>query len=518
VRGAARAGRRSRGRPAGDGGRSTRLGASVGKVLAIAVLAGAPLAVAGCVGPPWYLGSPLDDRKVIPDQSRALTVAEHRRAYVMAHAEERALVELEQLLALEERGALRPDEHKRLAELLAARARDWSVLRRPIPLAADLRHLVTLAPGRALALGPRLRAAEVAAGDEWLALGENARAEQEYRLAEKLGGEAMDFRFRAVWGASVADLDAETLERALSELPERVLAPFTAQYLDGVPAPKPRLLRRGWEAARIFGPPELLARLEALPFAERFHAAARRPLVEAAGADPDQAPATPAGSADGRAPAAPLPGGETAPPAPAAERRPTDPFAPWLGERSSMGAASSLQRPAPGDALDRGPTLARVLLPLARAFPEILAPGARSRIWSEQLLAEDPRAPDSLEVAALIDALAGRVGGAERRLRDLVFFSRDRAAANERAAHVWQVVGRSREECTAWKHATRLGAIDDPRWCELLACVRRDPGAGDAATVAAHIRARAPALACGGEAPAPFESDAAPGPATTGAD
>ena len=112
-------------------------------------------------------------------------------------------------------------------------------------------------------------------------------------------------------------------------------------------------------------------------------------------------------------------------------------------------------------------------------------------------------------MAALIDALAGRVGGAERKLRELVFFSRDRAAAHERAAHVWQVVGRPREECTAWKHATRVGAVDDPRWCELLACVKRDPGAGDVAIVAAHIRSRAPALACAGEAPAPFESDGA---------
>src|SRR5204863_4785960 len=130
------------------------------------------------------------------------------------------------------RGALRPPEHKRLVGLLAARAGDGSVLHRPVALVADLRHLVELAPGRAMVLAPRLRAAELAAGDEWLALGENARAEQEYRLAEKLGGDAIDFRFRAAWGASVADLDADTLERALSDLPERVLAPFTTRYLD----------------------------------------------------------------------------------------------------------------------------------------------------------------------------------------------------------------------------------------------------------------------------------------------
>ena len=178
--------------------------ASVGSFL----LGLAALALAGCVGAPWYLGSPLDDRKVIPDQSRALTVTEHRRGYETAQEEGRAFIELQELLALEERGALRPPEGKRLAELLGARARDWSVLRRPIALAIDLRHLVALAPGRAMALAPRLRAAELAAGDEWLALGETARAEQEYRLAEKLGAYAIDFRFRAVWGASVTDLDA----------------------------------------------------------------------------------------------------------------------------------------------------------------------------------------------------------------------------------------------------------------------------------------------------------------------
>ena len=53
-------------------------------------------------------------------------------------------------------------------------------------------------------------------------------------------------------------------------------------------------------------------------------------------------------------------------------------------------------------------------------------------------------------------------------------------------------------ECVAWNHATRVGPIDDPRWCELLACVKRDPGVGDAEAVAARIRDRAPTLACAG--------------------
>ena len=126
-----------------QGGWRTAPPGEIAAVVAVLVA----LALGGCVGPPWYLGSPLDDRKVIPNQSRALTVAEHRRVYLMAHAEERAFVELQELLALEERGALRPAEHKRLIELLAARVRDWSVLGRALALAADLRHLVALAPG-----------------------------------------------------------------------------------------------------------------------------------------------------------------------------------------------------------------------------------------------------------------------------------------------------------------------------------------------------------------------------------
>jgi len=229
----------------------------------------------------------------------------------------------------------------------------------------------------------------------------------------------------------------------LTQLPDRALAPFSKEYLDRGGA-DPRLLRRAWGAARVYGPPALRDRLQAVPEATSSIGKADVPKVNAQ--------------------AAKLP-------APATE-------------------------PAPDDLLSTGPTLARALLPAAAAFPQLLAPGPRSRLWAQRLLAEDATSPDSQELAALIDARAGRMGGAEQRLVDLVFFSIDRAAGYERAAGVWNRVGDTRRECWAWDHATRLAPRDDPRWCKLLACARRDPGAADASVVAAHIRDQAPALAC----------------------
>ena len=403
------------------------------------------LLVAGCTaGPPWYLGAPLSGHPAIPAQSRALTVAEHRRAVEQARQAKQQVIELGELEALEARGALRPEDTKRLLELLTLRTRDWVALRRPLALAEDLRHIIELAPAREHLLAPRLALAEVAAGDVWLAAGENARAEQEYSRADKLGASGTDFRFRAVWGASVADLDPPTIERALSELPERVLAPFSVQYLERGGA-KPRLLGRAWRAARSYGPPELRTRLETLSAAS----------------------------------AVPFAVEKVPPPA-----------------SQSTGEAATPLEPAPDDLLLAGPTLARVLLPTAARFPQILDPGPRSRLWAERLVVEDPSSPDSLEVAALIDARAGREGGAARKLTDLVFYSGDRAQAYVRAAHVWEKAGRARLACASWAKAARLGPRDDPAWCALKDCLESDPGAGDAAAVAAHIKERAPQLPC----------------------
>jgi tetratricopeptide (TPR) repeat protein len=157
--------------------------------------------------------------------------------------------------------------------------------------------------------------------------------------------------------------------------------------------------------------------------------------------------------------------------------------------------------PAVEDWLLGGTTLARGLLPLVESFPQLLAPGPRSRAWAEWLTAEDPTAPDSLEVAARIDAAAGRLGGAERKLVDLVYYSPDRAAGHARAAEIWQRVGQGRRACAAWERAARLGPPDDPRWCEVLACVRRDPGAGDAEAIARYLGARGAAPSCVTRAP-----------------
>ena len=431
-----------------------------GAVLALAMALGAP----GCAGPPWYMGAPLGGKPAIPPTSLAKTVAEDRAEADDARAAGDRVGELAALAVLEQRAALRPNEQKRFVELLAQRVRDWTALGRPIPLASDLRHIVALWPARALPLGPRLRNAELAAGDRWLALGENSRAEAEYRDAEKLGAEAMDIRFRAVWGVSVADLDDASLQRALARLPERVLAPFAAQYLDRG-GTEPRLLRRAWSASRTYGPSALRARLEALPEAPSFST----PI----------APEADASDAGGARPPA-------APPQPVTE-------------------------PAADDLLSSGPTLARALLPAVASFPQLLSPGPRARLWAERLVAEDPTSPDSLEVAALIDARAGRMGGAEQKLGDLVFFSVDRAAGYERAARVWEQVGDVRRACWAWERATRVAPVDDPRWCSLLACARRDPGGADADQIATHIRARAPQLACVAPPPAgPDESPSAP--------
>lgn len=426
-------------------------------VAALAVALATMVVGHGCAGPPWYLGEPLGGKPAIPPSSQARTVAEHRADATAARARGDRVAEIASLDALEKRSALHPEEEKRFVELLAQRARDWAALGRPLPLTEDLRHIIALAPARALPLAPRLRNAERVAGDLWLGLGETGRAEAEYRAAEKLGAGGMDYRFRAVWGVSIADLDDGPLGQALAQLPERALAPFSKEYLDRAGA-DPRLLRRAWSAARIYGPPALRARLQALPEAAAFSAEAAVSLAT---------------------------------------------------ERDALtgGVAARIPEPGPDDLLSTGPTLARALLPAAAAFPQLLAPGPRSRLWAQRLLAEDPTSPDSQELAALIDARAGRLGGAEQRLADMVFFSVDRAAGYERAARVWSQVGDTRRECWAWDHATRVGPIDDPRWCRLLACARRDPGAADPIAVVAHLRDQAPALACDstGQPPPPQE-------------
>ena len=66
---------------------------------------------------PWFLGEPYGDHDPIPAKSLVTTVAEHRRAWSRAHEDGQKVLEIAELLALEQRGALRPEETKRLVEL-----------------------------------------------------------------------------------------------------------------------------------------------------------------------------------------------------------------------------------------------------------------------------------------------------------------------------------------------------------------------------------------------------------------
>ena len=133
------------------------------------------------------------------------------------------------------------------------------------------------------------------------------------------------------------------------------------------------------------------------------------------------------------------------------------------------------------------------LLPLLQHNDALLAPGARSRAWADLLLDEDPTSPDVLEIDAVIDGLAGRIGGAERKLTDLVYFSPDRHEGMVRAAQVWIRVGQARLACVAWLRAARWrDDLDDPAWRRAIDCTRGDPGAGDWRAIRRYVLDRAP--------------------------
>ena len=330
-------------------------------LMALTCLVGA----ASCGGAPWFLGQPLDGAPAIPRSSQSATVAQHRQRFQEAGRRGWKVVELSELMALESRAALEEPEQARLVELLRERTRDWEALDRPIPLAADLRHLLALEPDDAHALAPRLADAEKRSARLWTAFGDRTRAEESVALAARM--------------------------------------------------------------MRLAGGDRVIAHAEE--------------------ADP-----TP--------------------------------------------SSAMLIEPVADDRLYHGPTLARSLLPLVKRFPQLLAPSQRADEWSHRLLAEDATSPDSLEVAATIDALAGRIGGTDRKLVDLVYYSPDRGEGYERAAHVWERVGQVRRACRAWEDAARNGPPADPRWCDVIACVRQDPGVADADQVARIVHERAPTLAC----------------------
>ena len=139
-----------------------------------------------------------------------------------------------------------------------------------------------------------------------------------------------------------------------------------------------------------------------------------------------------------------------------------------------------------------GAALSARLLPMVATFPWLLDHQTRAQSWAELLLAEDPTSPDVLELVALIWGRAGRHGGTERMLTELVYYSPDRAAGLARGAVVWEKIGRPREACAQWIRAARWrDDPEDPIWRTAIACARRDPGAGDAKAIRDYVVSRA---------------------------
>jgi tetratricopeptide (TPR) repeat protein len=127
-----------------------------------------------------------------------------------------------------------------------------------------------------------------------------------------------------------------------------------------------------------------------------------------------------------------------------------------LPRRGSVPAVIGGQPPADIDSyVFSGASLSARLVPLVAAFPWVLDHQTRALFWAELLLAEDPTSPDVLELVAVIWGRAGRFGGTERMLMELVYHSPDRAAGIARGAAVWERLGRPREACAQWIRAAR---------------------------------------------------------------
>jgi len=170
------------------------------------------------------------------------------------------------------------------------------------------------------------------------------------------------------------------------------------------------------------------------------------------------------------------------------------------------------------------PALSTRVLPLAVAAPWVLDDLPRALGWADLLLDEDASSPDVLALVAEIFGRAGRFGGTERMLGELVFHTRDRASGLARGAEVWERVGRPREACAQWIRAARWrDQPDDPLWVKAISCARRDPGAGDWREIRAYVLERAPAARRDELAaklddrpwPPPAPADAGPAPDAT---
>ena len=442
-------------------------------------LLGAAVSAAGCAFPPWSMGAPLDGRPSIPATTEAPSIPSLRALAVAQRAAGHPALELKALDGIARAERLKAAERERVVPLLEQRAHELLALGRAVPACQDLRELEELAPARARALAPLHAAAERDAGDAWLAVGDLTRAHEAYDIAASLGAADTDFRLAAV-AEPPARVEPGVAERAVLELPLRAVPPFAEIYLGGGaaagvsetdPAVRRAALGRAWRAARQEKMRPLADRLQAL-------LAATDPGLAASEATPLLPGAT---EAQRRTDAL-----LDAPPAPAAALPPDNPseLDDWVVGAAAVSTRLIPLLEMPSRQLEAGTTDPSAAL---------LAPGDRSRRWAELLLEEDPTSPDVLEVTAEIDGLAGRIGGAERKLVDLVYFTPDRYQGLVRAAVVWERVGQLRQSCAAWLRAARWrDEPGDPAWGRAIACLRRDPGAGNWRSVLAYVLDRTP--------------------------
>jgi tetratricopeptide (TPR) repeat protein len=409
-------------------------------MLAMVVVVGGA-AIAGCAGPPWLMGHPLNGQPSIPTTTLSYTAAEQHRRAAEARAAGLTVEEFEPLQALETAERLDAFDRVHLVQLLLQRADDFATMARAIPRSRDIEHALRLDPSLAPVLRPMRALAVRDAGDAWLSIGDRQRAAAAFQQADDLA--AFDLSFRLIAAGDESPPPATSLaelQRVIAILPLRSLRAFGDLYLRKAGDDRSTLLRL-LAAARQDGDLARAARLR--------EALAKVPATD--GAPPDATP-TPV-----ETPPAPLPADLEI----------------WVL---------------------RGPTLERRLLPLLAAQPALQQPPERARRWSQLLLAEDPTSPAVLETAALIDGLARRFGGTERKLIDLVYYSPDRADGFVRAAGVWERAGRPRDACAQRVRAARWrDDPEDPLWRAAIACTRNDPGAGDWRAIRQYVLDRAPA-------------------------
>jgi hypothetical protein len=454
----------------------------------------------GCGIAPWSMGQPLNGRPSIPSTTQAPpSVAKLRVRARDERAVGHTVLELRALHAISDADRLTPDERARLASLLEQRATELMSMRRAVPACADLRLLEQLVPARARALASVHARAERDAGDDWLAVGDGKRAHAAYQIAAYLGADTIDIRLAAADGQALpSDLAPGVAERAILELPLRAVPAFATVYLNHRDGPLNRAaLERARRAARQEKRSALVIRLD-------------QALAQLDGPGAAGTPATPSAS-NGELPPSLDTSSNTSSNASsntssdvaweqAAEALLDAPAAPRASVSASASMSASMSAPLAADpaALERwvlGSASASFrLLPMLQRTPLLLAPDPRGRAWGELLLQEDPTSPDVLEIAAVIDGLADRIGGAERKLTDLVYFTPDRYQGMVRAAQIWRRVGQARLSCVAWVRAARWqDDVDDPAWRHAIDCTRGDPGAGDWRAIRQYILDRAPA-------------------------